>query len=175
MLILCRYYILSCCTILKICSGHGRLFFPGNRVFGIKNRNIRKTLLSLVLNKRKETLISILINHVEPGSGIYSDKLSPRLTSDGRSHLEEYCLNHYYINYSLAFLVLKTHQKHRENMAKLKSINTLYQEISLGRTCEHAYSNTFQFTTMFSGECLYDVFFKIILRYYPSIHNILLY
>ena len=77
---------------------------PGKIVFGIKCRTTGLALLFPVQNKAKETLLPTLVDHVEEGSQVISDKYSSHVTRFGRSHRREEGYDHYFINHSLSFV-----------------------------------------------------------------------
>src|SRR5437763_1406269 len=115
--------------------------------------------------KKKETLLSILINHVEPGSEVYSDKASSYVTVRGRSHLEEYGFNHYYVNHSLEFVDSLDPSIHTNNIERSwRSLRASISHIkrSIPEDQVIAYLDAFQFLTMFQRESLYNVFLQIV-------------
>src|SRR4051812_41380634 len=77
---------------------------PWGNNFGIKCRTNGVLLLFPIPDKSQETIFPLLIEPVDEGSEIISDKFSSYITSRGRSHIEELGFNHYYINHSLEFV-----------------------------------------------------------------------
>jgi len=57
------------------------------------------TLLFPISDKSQETIFPIIIDHIDSGAEIYSDKFSTYVSRRGNSHLENLGYGHYFINH----------------------------------------------------------------------------
>lgn len=151
-------------------GNHGRPPNPGQIIFGIKCRSTKMLLLFPVANKSKETLFPLLIEHVDEGAEILSDKFASYVTRTGRSHLEPLGYSHYFINHSLEFVdpiqnFIHTNNIERSWRSLRASISHVKRSISEEKI--QSFIDTFQFYNFFSQDAMYDVFLQMILYYNP--------
>jgi len=146
---------------------------PGKIVFGIKCRTTGIVLLFSVQNKSKEVLLPFLVQHVEEGSQVISDKYSSYVTRFGRPHIEEEGFDHYFINHSLYFVdpiqpFIHTNNIKRTWCSLRASISHVKR--SLSNENIESFLNTFHFQTFFSQESLYDQgnLFRIFFSFRPA-------
>jgi len=159
----------ECHVGAKIRGKVGRPPAPGKIVFGIKCRTTGISLLFPVPNKSKETLLPILLEHVEEGAQVISDKYSSYITRFDRSHLEEVGFDHYFINHSLHFVDPVQTFIHTNNIERTwRSLKASISHVKRSLTDEniHSFLDTFHFQTFFSQESLYDVFIQILMSIY---------
>ena len=149
----------------------GRPPAPGKIVFGIKCRTTGIVLLFPVQNKSKEVLLPILVQHVEEGSQVFSDKYSSYVTRFGRSHIEEEGFDHYFINHFLHFVDPVQSFIHTNNIERTwRSLKASISHVKRSLSNENidSFLNTFQFQTFFSQENLYDVFLQILVSIFKN-------
>ena len=156
----------ECHVGAKVRGAHGRPPAPGKIIFGIKCRTTGLVLLFPVADKSRATLLPILIEHVDEGSEIISDKFSSYVTRNGNSHLEESGFEHYFVNHSLHFVDPVDPSIHTNNIERTwRSLKNSISHVkrSLSDKTIDSFINTFHFQSFFSEEALYDIFLQIIL------------
>lgn len=156
----------ECHVGARIRGAHGRRPAPGKIVFGMKCRATGRFLLFPIPDKSKETLLPILVDHVEEGTEVISDKYSSYVTRNGRSHLEEIGFDHYFINHSLHFVDPIQPFIHTNNIERTwRSLKASISHVKRSLTDANIQSflDTFLFQNYFSQEALYDVFLQIML------------
>ena len=68
-------------------------------------RETKQTKLFYVENRKKNTLLSLILQHVEPGSVIISDKFSSYLNiKRDESFLDNFGYYHFWVNHSIEFV-----------------------------------------------------------------------
>ena len=150
----------------KIRGRFGRPPAPGKVVFGIKCRTTGMVLLFPVPNKSKEVLLPILIEHVEEGAQVISDKYSSYVTRFGRSHIDEVGFEHYFVNHSLHFVDPVQAFIHTNNIERTwRSLKASISHVKRSLSDENidSFLDTFHFQTFFSQKNLYDVFLQILM------------
>ena len=145
-------------------SNKGSIPNSAKIIFGIKCRSTNLLLLFPVPDKAKETLFPLIVEHVDQGSQIISDKAASYVTITGRSHLEELGFEHYYINHSVEFVdpiqnFIHTNNIERSWRSLRASISHLKRSLSEKKI--QSFIDTFQFFTYFSQESLYDVLLQM--------------
>ena len=97
-------------------------------------------------DKSKGSLHPIILNHVLPGSTIYSDKMASYCSRSGKSHLEPYGFTHFVINHSLNYVDPISPHIHTNNIERswrsLKSFIS-YTKRSMAADVLETYINTF--------------------------------
>ena len=145
-------------------GNHGRIPNPSKIIFGIKCRTTGLLLLFPVQNKAQETLFPLIVEHVDSGSQIVSDKAATYVTRGGRSHLEELGFEHYYINHSIEFVDPVQNFIHTNNIERSwRSLRASISHVkrSLSEEKIQSFIDTFQFFNYFTQESLYDVLMQI--------------
>ena len=156
----------ECHISARVRGSHGRIPSPGSIVFGIKCRTTKLTLLFPVPDKKKETLHPIILDHVQEGAEVISDKFSSYITRRGRSHLDELGYEHYFINHSVEFVDPIQNFIHTNNIERTwrslrASISHIKRSISQDKI--QSFIDSFHFYSFFSQDSLYDVLLQIIL------------
>jgi len=114
-------------------------------------------------------LLPILVQHVEEGSQVFSDKFSSYVSR--YNLIEEQGFDHYFINHSLHFVDPVQSFIHTNNIERAwRSLKTSISHVKRSLTDDNidSFLDTFHFQTFFSQENLYDVFLQILV----SISNI---
>ena len=94
----------ECYLGAKMRGNHGRVSNPAEIIFGIKCRTTKIVLLFPVENKAQATLFPLILDHVDQGAEVITDKMASYVTNRGRSHLESIGFEHYFINHSVEFI-----------------------------------------------------------------------
>ena len=148
----------------RVRGSHGRIPNPAKIIFGIKCRTTNILLLFPVPNKTQQTLFPLIIDHVDQGTQVLSDKASTYVTRTGNSHIEELVFEHYYINHSIEFVDATQKFIHTNNIERSwRSLRASISHVkrSLSEDKLQSFLDTFQFFSYFSQDCLYDVLCQI--------------
>ena len=108
----------------------------------------------------------LIVENVNPGSKIYSDKFSSYVTKFSNSHLNPLGFDHYFVNHSLTFVDPINNDIHTNNIER--TWRSLRASIShTKRSLPHdkilGFLDTFKFQNYFSKEALYDVLLQMLM------------
>lgn len=149
----------------RVKGSHGRLPAENKIIFGIFCRTTKNVLLFSVLDKKKETLLPLIIEYVDQGAEIFSDKFSTYVTRNGKSHIEEFGYDHYYINHSVQFVdpvqpFIHTNGIERTWRSLKASISHSKRNVPQDKI--QTYLDSFQFHRFFSKDSLHDALIQMI-------------
>ena len=111
-------------------------------------------------DKKKGALLPIEVDHIEQRVKVISDKFTAYASRIGHSHLEELGFQHYFINHSIVYVdpvrnFIYTISIERVWRSLRASISHVRRIISHEKV--EIFLDTFQFSSFFSKESLYDV------------------
>ena len=114
-----------------------------------------------VEDRRRETLLPIVLEHVEPGAVVISDKAPAYITNHNRSHLQPHSLDHYFINHSLDFVDpvqpwIHTNTIERQWRSLRTSIGTIRRKLTPEQVT--LFLDTFIFFNYIKAEEFYETF-----------------
>ena len=114
------------------CRPHG----PDSVVFGIKCQSTGRMLLFPALDKTKETVHPIIVEHIEQGADIISDKYRTYISQNRRSQIEGYGFDHFFINHSLHFVNPIQPFVHTNNIERVRrSLKTSISRVKRNFPC----------------------------------------
>ena len=154
----------ECMISAKIKGQHGRRPNPGTIVFGIRCRSTGLVLLFPVPNRSKETLLPILIEHVEEGATVISDKYSSYVSRNNHSHIVDAGYQHYFINHTYHFVDPVQNYIHTNSIERTwRSFRSSISQIkrSLSQEKVVPFIDMFKFFSYFNNDSLYEVLLQM--------------